>query len=268
LAVAAPAQAAGGTYAVGDVTIAEGNSGPKGRVVAIPVTLSEPGTGSQVTIDYTLVPTGATPAADYYNKSGTLRFKLGSNGKTFVQAQVVVKIIADTAVEGDETFEVHLSNPQGGGGFIASRSVGTVTIIDDDPSTGVELSVGDASIVEGNDGSYARNVKLTISLSEPAAAQVDVTWNVVGINATCAKVYYGNPTVPQQDCSLYPRDKVTKFAVGRSGFTGVTKTANVSLFPDTNVEGDETFEVRIISVTGGGAVVIDDTGVGTIMDDD
>lgn len=274
LAVAAPAHAAPNhTYYAGDVTVIEGNSGPKSRAVFIPITLSNPGSGSDLFLSYTLVPVtataGKTPPADYVDKSGQLRFKLGGNGKTFIKAQVAVKIHADTEVEGNQTFEVHLSNPQGGGGdFTAGRSVGTVTIIDDDPSTGVVVSVGDASAVEGDDYNYARGMKLAISLSQPATAQVLVTWNVVGTGATCAKGYYGGPTVPNQDCVLFGKDKIAKFAVGGTGLTTVTKTANVPFFVDLEDEGDETFEVQIISVTGGGATVGDGIGVGTIIDDD
>jgi hypothetical protein len=270
-AVAAPAHAAPtNTYAVGDVSVIEGNSGPKSRAVYIPVSLSNRGNTSTLSINYSVVQGGgnATAGADFVAKTGTVKFKLGANGSTFVKAQIVVKLIADTAIEGDETFEVQLSNPQGGGGFTAAKSTGIVTIVDDDPSAGVVASVGDATIYEGDDGNYARNTKLVISLSQPATATVLVTWNVFSTGATCAKAYYGNPTVPDQDCVAYPRDKVTKFAVGSSGFTGVTKTANVGLFVDTVDEPDETFEVRILNVSGGGAVPGDAIGVGTIIDDD
>jgi hypothetical protein len=269
LAVAAPTHAAANhTYYAGDVTVVEGNSGPKSRAVYIPITLSNPGTAT-LTIDYTLVPVTATAGnaapADYVHKAGTLQFKLGANGKTKIKAQVAVKIHADTEVEGDQTFEVHLSNPVGGGGgFTAGRAVGTVTIVDDDPSAGLVVSVGDASMVEGDDYNYARAMKLAISLSQPAASQVLVTWNVVSGSATCARGYYGGPTTPNQDCVLFPKNKVAKFKPG----TQVTKAANVPVFVDLVAEGDETFEVQIISVTGGGATIGDGTGVGTIIDDD
>src|SRR5262249_13320455 len=156
-------------YYAGDVTVVEGNSGPKSRSIAVPVTLSNPGTGTQLTIDYTIeggtATNGTVAPADYTAKAaGQLKFKLGKNGQTFIKAQVVVKIIADTDdTEGDETFELRLSNPQGGGGgFTEGDGVGTVTIRDDDdePAPGVVVSVGDASSTEGDASNYQRAMKL------------------------------------------------------------------------------------------------------------
>jgi hypothetical protein len=275
LAAAAPAEAAPtNTYYAGDVRVYEGNSGPKSRTVAIPITLSNRGTGSQVTIDYTIVPVTATngPAApaDFTAKSsGQVKFKLNlKNGFTFVKTQIIVKVIADTNVEGDETFEVHFSNPQGGGGFTEGDGISTVTIVDDESQSGAVVNVGDSSMTEGDESNYARTLQLPITLSQPGTgSDVVVTWNVVGTGATCAKAYYGGPTQPGQDCTLFTKDKVTRFKLGVGG-TKVAMKASVLVFVDTQVEGDETFEVQIKSVTGGGASVGDGIGVGTIIDDD
>ena len=273
LAVAAPAHAAPNhTYYASDATVVEGNAGPKSRVVYIGITLSNPA-ASTLTVDYTLVPVTATAGktlpADYVHRAGKATFKLGANGKTKIKAQVAVKIHADTEVEGDQTFEIHLSNPLGGGGdFTAGRAVGTVTIVDDDPSAGVVVSVGDVAMAEGDDYNYARSLTFPISLSQAATSEVSVEWNVVGTGATCAKAYYGGATVPGQDCTFFAKNKVAKFRPGISGFTPVTKPAGVPIFVDLVDEGDETFEVQIISVTGGGASLGDGIGVGTIIDDD
>jgi hypothetical protein len=213
---------------------------------------------------------GPAAPADFTAKAaGQIKFKLGGNGNTFVKTQIAVKLIADTAVEGNETFEVHLSNPQGGGGFTAGKAISTVTIVDDDPSSGVVVNVGDVSMTEGDASNYQRSMKFPISLSQPGTgSDVLVTWNVVGTGATCAKSYYGGPTTPGQDCTLFLNNKVTRFKLGVNG-TKVSMAASVLIFFDNVIEGDETFEVQIISVTGGGgATVGDGIGVGTIIDDD
>jgi len=269
LAVAAPAHAAGNTISIGDATVVEGNTGPKGRTVAVMVSLSQPATGSSLTVDYTVVGTGsATAGSDYVQKRGTLTFKLNATGITFVNKPIAVKIVGDTAVEGDETFEIHLSNPQGGGGYSLARDVGTVTIRDDDPSSGVQLSIGDASTVEGDSGNYARSLKFMVTLSEPSPVAVSVQWAVVDDTAFCAKAVYGHPTQPNQDCANSAALKTLRFGLGTSGFTAVSKMVSVGLFTDTAVEGDETFHITLSNISGAGASIADDTGMGTIIDDD
>jgi hypothetical protein len=269
MAVAAPAHAFANTVNVGDATVVEGNTGPNGRTVSVPVSLSQPGTGSSVTVAYTLVGTGsATAGSDYMQKTGTMTFKLNGHGITAVSMQLAIKIIGDTAVEGDETFEVHLSNPQGGGGYSLGRDVGTVTIRDDDPSAGVQMSIGDSATVEGDTGNYARSIKFMVTLSQASTVPVTVQWAVTADTAFCAKVSYGHPTQPNQDCGSFIGTKTLKFAVGGNGFTAVSKMLSVALFTDTAVEGDETFHITLSSITGAGATIADDTGVATIIDDD
>jgi Calx-beta domain len=270
LAVASPARAAANTISVGDATVVEGNTGPKGRTVSIPVWLSQPGTGSTVTVAYTLVGTGsATAGSDYMQKSGTLKFALNRNGVTPVTRQVNVAIMGDTTTgEGDETFEVHLSNPQGGGGFSLGRDVGIATIRDDDPSSGVQMSIGDTSVPEGDSVNRMRNAKFMVTLSEPSTVPVTVQWNVASDTAYCAKIVYNSPTQPGQDCQTFATPKTLRFAVGRTGFTMVSKIVNVGIVPDTVSEGDQTFHITLTTLTGAGASLADDTGVGIILDDD
>jgi hypothetical protein len=109
--------------AVAAAQVAEGDSGSS--PVAVALSLSHP-SAFTVTVDFTTNSGTATAGADYETTSGTVTFAPGE-----VTAQIIVTIYGDESVEGDETFQVVLSKPEGamiapGGGQAL------VTIIDDD----------------------------------------------------------------------------------------------------------------------------------------
>ncbi|MGH3372570.1 MAG: Calx-beta domain-containing protein [Nocardioidaceae bacterium] len=106
---------------VGDVSVHEGDSGP--RTAAFTVSLSKP-SASTVTVAFATANSTASKQGDYDKKSGTLSFPPGATGAT-----VKVIVNADTASEGDETFVVVLSSPNGAS---VADSTGTATIVDDD----------------------------------------------------------------------------------------------------------------------------------------
>ena len=81
-------------------------------------------------MDYATSDGSATERGDYITALGTLRFAAGETSKTFV-----VLINEDSYVEGNETFNVNLSNASGA--TLGAPSISTVTIIDDatEPAT-------------------------------------------------------------------------------------------------------------------------------------
>jgi chitinase len=272
--IPAPARAAASlTVDIGDATVLEGNV--KVRNVYVPITLTSAST-AELTVEYHIqgvTATGGTlsSGADFNNKGGvskTLTFKVGGSGKTAVKKQVTIPVYPDASVEGNETFEVHLfsiSGP-GAGSYSIGRGTGTVTIVDDDPSSGVTASIGDATMVEGDVGK--RGLQFTIALSQPATTQVSVdlavaSGPVIG-GATCGPTYYGSPVYPDTDCA--ETSKTVTFKLTASGFTGSFKVYSATLFPDTDIEGDETFTVTLSNPVG--LTIADGTGVGTIIDDD
>ena len=87
-------------------------------------------TSSAASVDYNTSDVTATERGDYITAIGTLRFAAGETSKSFV-----VLINDDSYVEGNETFNVNLSNPSGVG--LGSPSIATVTIIDNptEPAT-------------------------------------------------------------------------------------------------------------------------------------
>jgi predicted extracellular nuclease len=110
------------------------------------------------------------------------------------------------------------------------------------------LSVGDVSLAEGNTGTTP--FSFTVQLSAPAPANVTFDASTMDGTATTAdNDYVGLPLTP--------------FTIP-AGQTTTTVTVNVN--GDTAVESNETFSLNVTNVVG--AVVVDGTGLGTIVNDD
>ena len=109
---------------VATLAVPEGNSGDT-PFASVDVTLSAP-SGRLVSVDYTTVAYSLTEGSDYEFAAGTLEFTPGQTIGT-----IEVKVLGDDATEGDETFDVDISNP-------VNATLGThptvVTIQDNDPT--------------------------------------------------------------------------------------------------------------------------------------
>jgi hypothetical protein len=101
-------------------------------VVTITARRSGGSLGGPVTVRYATINGTATAGSDYAATGGTLTFGRGEAAKSFT-----VHLTSDTTHEGDETFQITLSNA-GGGANLGSPAGATVTISDDDarPATG------------------------------------------------------------------------------------------------------------------------------------
>jgi hypothetical protein len=95
-------------------------------LVTITATRSGGSLGGPVTIHYQTSNGTATAGSDYTAASGTLTFGPGEASKSFT-----VPVTSDVAHEGNQTFQVTLSNA-GGGASIGAPAGATVTITDDD----------------------------------------------------------------------------------------------------------------------------------------
>src|SRR5437763_7322349 len=89
-------------------------------------------TSGAATVDYSTSDVTATERGDYITALGTLSFAPGETSKSFV-----VLINDDSYIEGNETFNVTLSNPSGA--TLGAPSIATVTINDNptEPPTNV-----------------------------------------------------------------------------------------------------------------------------------
>ena len=223
------------TASVGDVALTEGDA--KTRTAYFPVTLSKASTQT-ITVNYATA-TGTAGSGDFAAKSGTLTFAAGK-----VKANIAVPVKGDVADEADETFSLNLSAPVNA---TVADGTGTGTIRDDDPGSGLRLTVGDVTVYEGNSGT--QTATFTVSLSGPATSDVTVAY------------------ATGDQSAVQPGDYAVKTGTLTFAAGVVNKNVAVTVKSNTGAEPDETFAVTLSNPTGG-ATVADNTGVGTIRNDD
>jgi hypothetical protein len=196
------------------------------------------GSTGSVSVAYATSAGTASAGSDYVTTSGTLNWSAGdSTSKTFT-----VTISDGNVYESDETFIVTLSNPTGGA--IINGSSAVVTIDDDDQYP--QANVGNASKTEGNAGTSL--LTFAITLTNPAES-VSIGIDYETVHSTAGAGDYT------------PLTGSVTFSPGQ-----ITKNVSVTIAGDTASEFDEVF---LLKLTGGdGAYIVDDTGIGTIVNDD
>ncbi len=224
------------SLSIGDVTITEGDSGTANANFT--VTLSAPST-SIVTVSYGTADGTATAGSDYGATSGTLTFAPGETSKT-----ISVPVIGDTAVEPNETFFVNLGAPTNA---TLADGQGQGTITNDDALHPGVLSIGDATVVEGNGDST--NIVFTVTRSGGSDGAVSAGWSFAPGSADGSDM-------------TGPLSGTVNFAAGQTSATVTLKVAG-----DLAIEPDETFNVTLSSPTGG-ATIGTATGTGMIVNDD
>ena len=225
-------QSIGATFTISPPgTITEGDSGT--QVATFTVTLGEPSI-RVVSVQFRTVDGEAIAGSDYTATSGQLVFLSGETTKT-----INVSVTGDTAGEGLETFSVELFSPQGS---IVLDSTATATIADDD----VQISIADATTMEGNSGTSP--LAFTVSLSTPSTGTVNVDFATANGDAVGGLDYVA-------------QSGTLTFAPGTT-----TQTVTVSIFGDTVGENSETFFVNLSNPVNG--AIVDGQGQGTIQDDD
>jgi predicted extracellular nuclease len=205
--------------------------------ITIAVTLSA-AAAADVTFDITTGDGSATAGADYASTAVTPATILA--GQT--QFDLVVPILDDAVLEGDEDFTVTISNPSANATL--GTAVGTVTILDDETPALPTLSIDSPSASEA-----AGMLAFTLTLSEASAS--DVTFSFATANGTAAAA---------EDYAAI---------VGGAGTitAGNTQTlVPVTLINDATPEGDETFTLEVSAVSGATPATL--SGTATITNDD
>ncbi|SCZ04728.1 cadherin domain-containing protein [Microvirga guangxiensis] len=224
-----------------DAAKSEGHEGTTDYVF----TVTRDTTSGRSTVDWTLSGLGGLGAASLDDfdgpTSGSLTFEDGQREKT-----IIVKVKGDKIVEGEETFNVNLSN---GGNATITTGTAKGVIINDDAVPMLSISATDAAKVEGDTG-YTE-FTFTISRSSGEAAS-SVRWTVVGTG--------DNPA------SLAEFDVLTDVVSFAKDET--TKTIRIRVKADKEIEGDETFSVVLSDPTDATIGVGVGSATGTIIDDD
>jgi hypothetical protein len=222
---------------IGSATVVEGDR--RTRKMRFTVSLSRPHY-MPVTVDYATAEGTATEGRDFNPRSGTITVPVGA---TAVSAAVPVR--GDRVAEPRESFTVQLSNPTNAS---IGRGTGAGAIINDDVMpAALRISIGSASIVEGD--AVRRPLKFAVTLSSPASRAVSVDWHT-----------RADATASQS----------TDYAEGhgrlriRAGET--TAVVKVQIRPDVVDEPHEVFTVRLSDPAR--ATIHGADGYGTILDDD
>ncbi len=229
------------TVGVANTSVTEGNSGTTDLVFTVS---SSAIASAIITVDYTISDGTAQAGSDYSAASGTATIIAGSTSTT-----VAVTVLADVAVEGDETLTLTLGNPSGAT-IDSAAATATGTIIDDDgappPSAIPNLSMSNTSINEGNSG--ISNLVFTLTLNIASSSDVTVDYITMGNTAT--------------EGSDYAATSGTATIIAGSTST----TINVSVAGDTEVEPDEIFMLHLSNAAGANLLTI--AANGTIINDD
>ena len=219
-----------------DVTVAE-NAG----TAVFTVTLAA-ASGAEVTVDYATSDDTALAGSDYTASSGTLTFSPGDTTKTFD-----VTLLDDSVGEGDETFEVTLSNSTGAGIAVVGAKA---TINDDEAVPG--LTIADATAAEGG------ALEFTVTLDPVAADDVTVGYVTADGTATADASH-----VDGADYTAPASNAVLTITAGQS-----TGTISIPTGDDSVHEGDEEFTVSLRNPSANAVLSTAKTATGTIEDND
>lgn len=223
---------------------------PTGSTTTKAITVTRGGdTSIPASVNYSDTGTGsATSGADYAAIApGTISFAAGETSKTFN-----VTVNDDGIQEGNETIALQLTDVVSG----KQLATATLSIVDDDnPSASVQFSDVAYSTAEGG------TATVTVTLSKPVGSPVTVDYTT----ADEAQTASNNPATADVAPTLNdyaPSAGTLTFAAGQT-----SKTFSVQTHQDTEIEGDETLDVKL-SNPGNAVVGAPSTAVVTIQDDD
>lgn len=220
------------------------NEGNGGGWVEYTFTISRTNDFGEATVTWKVVGAGAgdddfeMPIADM---TGTIAFANGESSKT-----ITVRVRADAVDEEHEAFNVVLSDLTGA--VMGSSSASGLIINDDAPVT-MSIGAADAAKYEGDTGYTEYTFTVTRSSGKGAAS---ATWTVTGIDG-------GAGTASTAEFEALTG--TVNFAADET-----TQTITIRVKGDKQVEGNETFSVKLSGATG--ADITTDTAAGLIINDD
>lgn len=157
-------------------------------------------------------------AGDDFDKLEDVQVTFGAGG--VLTKQIAVNINGETRVEGNEFFDVELSQPTGA---VLGKASGRGTILNDDLAT-VTLESVSAPQNEGDSGFVEYTFSVSVDLV--VSSGFSIAYNTVDGTATAGEDYEAQSGV-----------------LDFGGVVPETKLITVMVFGDTVVEGNETFDV-------------------------
>ena len=152
------------TISISDPAVNEGNSGPGFAVFNLQ--LSSP-SSQTVTVNYATANGSATASSDYVPAVGTVTFNPGETS-----VPLAIQVIGDTVLEPNENFFVNLSAPVNA---TLAETQGVGTILNDDTTAGISVSIGDATVIENSCGGTPKTI-FNVTLSSASSQSVSVNY--------------------------------------------------------------------------------------------
>jgi hypothetical protein len=222
----------------GDVQLAAASyTVNEGRTRLVTVRRSRPADAG-VTVNYATRSGSAVAPDDYTETTGTLTF-----GAAVAVVTFAVSTAQDTLAEGNETFDVEISSPQGA--RLGARVSAPVTIADNDAAGVLRFSA--AAYRVGEAGGTAT---ITVIRANGAASGVTVDYTTTGGTATSGDDYAA-------------ASGTLTFAAGQT-----SATFAVPIVDDAAHEGNETVTLTLTNPTGQARLGLQKTATLTIVDDD
>lgn len=221
------------TVSIADATVNEDDA--SGAAVFV-ISLSEASV-LPVTVEYSTVSDTATANVDFTPTIGTAVIPAGETS-----VEVSVPITNDTLIESDERFRMRLVDSFNAT-IADNEAIGT--IVDDDLAV---VSIGDASVLEGDSGTT--NLVFPVTLDQASPEAITITYSTAD----------GTATAPDD----YTAVSGGTLVIAAGATTGeIVITVN----GDEDVEANETLTVSIDSVSSAGEIG-DGSATGTITNDD
>ncbi len=221
------------TISINDVTVTEGNAGTTNATFTVSLSNAS---SEAISANYTTADGTASAGSDYVLNSGSVSFAAGEVSKS-----ITVTVNGDTMFEGNETFNVNLSNAVAAT-FADSQGAGTINNDDSQPT----ITINDVSLSEGNAGTST--AAFTVTLSNASSQAIAVNYTTANVSATAGSDYV-------------LASGTLNFAPGT-----LTQPINVTVNGDTMFEPNETFNINLTLPAN--ATINDNPGVGTINNDD
>lgn len=205
------------------------------------------GDKGEATVRYATKEGTADAGSDFTETSGTLRFGDGESSKTFK-----ISITDDSRSEGDETFEIVLSEPTGGA-VLGSPTTLAYTIVDNEHSSAASASSrssGSSRSSTSSQSATSNGVSVQFAATAYAVnenqASLTVYVDRVGSTSAAFSVEYYTENGDAKEGKEYTK------TTGTLNFSeGASRTSfSVPLIDDSAIDGGKTFYVKLKNATG------------------
>jgi Ca2+-binding RTX toxin-like protein len=226
------------------VSISDASASEGAATVTFFVTRTDPNTAFTVVVS--TANGSASAFQDYEPTVGALTFTAGGP----LQQIITINLLDDNLAEPTEAFTFNLADVFNEiGTTVIKDGSGTCTLFDDDVAL-AGVSIADASIAEGDNGTKVLSFTVTRTSTETAFT---VDYTTQEATATAGSDYIA-------------KGGTLTFAAGGPA----SQTISITVNGDTALETDETFAVNLLNLVDptSSTIILDGSAIGTIVNDD